>query len=842
MPLDWSLVGAGETEPLLRPRDIYAAGPRPWPYLRHEQGEVLDRWFELRPDKDVVIKQNTGGGKTAAGLLIAQSTLNEGVGKAVYLAGDTHYASGQVQKEALKLGLATTTNPRDPTFQQEQAILVTNFKKLFNGMSAFGVAGDSSRPPMPLGVVVVDDAHAALNTITGQFQLFIPRGHKTHDKLVDMFAQELRRQAPKQWRDVQAGDYSALVRVPFWAWANRHQEVMDLLHPHSSDDEFKYAWPLIADVLHLCAASVTSRGVEVRPPCPPVRAIPAFTSAQRRVYLTATLADDSALSTVLDADPALLARPVTPGSAADLGDRLILAPLSLNPSLGDEAMRLLARQFADGDRDGDGVAEAKPVNVVVIVPSSNRAAVWAPYAHRIHYAATLDAGVEELRETPHVGLVVLVNKYDGIDLPDDACRLLILDGVPLPLDAAERREAAALPDSRFRVAQGIQRIEQGMGRGVRDREDYCAVLLMGAELGMAIHDPRRLDLFSPATRAQLKVSRSIADQIAGEGLGQVREVIDACLERRPQWVTASRRALADVQYDQMSTVRADAVASRQAFDLAAVGQYQSAVSRLQAAINGLEDKALRGYLMEQKAAYLHHVDPLAAQQALTTAVVENPMVQRPVDDVAPRTIKAAAVQARAAAEYLRETYSDGVQLVLGVRHIFERFVWGDKDRADDAEAAWELLGRHLGFRSDRPEKIFKMGPDNRWALTSDQHAIIELKTGSTSDSISKDDADQLGGSVRWHESIAPGVRAQPVMLHPSSTLHKQSPPMPGLRVVTPTKLDELREAVVGVARALASGYGRWGDEQAVAAELQRAKLTAGAIISAYSETGRPAPS
>jgi len=30
----------------------------------------------------------------------------------------------------------------------------------------------------------------------------------------------------------------------------------------------------------------------------------------------------------------------------------------------------------------------------------------------------------------HVGLVVLVNRYDGIDLPDDACRILVIDGLP----------------------------------------------------------------------------------------------------------------------------------------------------------------------------------------------------------------------------------------------------------------------------------------------------------------------------------------------------------------------------------------------------------------------------
>ena len=30
----------------------------------------------------------------------------------------------------------------------------------------------------------------------------------------------------------------------------------------------------------------------------------------------------------------------------------------------------------------------------------------------------------------HVGLVVFVNRYDGIDLPDDACRILVIDGLP----------------------------------------------------------------------------------------------------------------------------------------------------------------------------------------------------------------------------------------------------------------------------------------------------------------------------------------------------------------------------------------------------------------------------
>lgn len=68
MPLDWGRVGARNQEPLLRPRDIFAALPsRRWPYLRQEQGEALEKWFARRDNRDIVIKQNTGGGKTVAG-------------------------------------------------------------------------------------------------------------------------------------------------------------------------------------------------------------------------------------------------------------------------------------------------------------------------------------------------------------------------------------------------------------------------------------------------------------------------------------------------------------------------------------------------------------------------------------------------------------------------------------------------------------------------------------------------------------------------------------------------------------------------------------------------------
>ncbi|MFF0386943.1 DEAD/DEAH box helicase family protein [Streptomyces sp. NPDC004286] len=836
MPLNWDLVGAGDSEALLRPRDIYAGlASRPWRYLRHEQGEVLDEWFDRRHERDVVIKQNTGGGKTAVGLLISQSTLNEGIGKAVYLTPDK-YLTKQVREEAARLDIATTDDPYDPAFLSAQAVLVTNYRKLINGRSAFGVIGDG-KEPMDLGIIVVDDAHAALARTEDQFRLQVPTRHPAYERLLDLFAANLQHQSANGWSGLVDGDLTALVPVPFWAWADKRDEVLKILRPHREEASFMFVWPLIAEVLHLCTVTATSQAIEIRPSCTPVDRIPSFVGARRRVYLTATLADDSALVTDFGADPALVAKPVTPGSASDLGDRMILAPVALNPGLDAKNVRELARQFANGDRDGDGVADSEPVNVVVLVPSERAAKVWEPYADHTFRVGDLEAGVKRL-QSGQVGLVVLVNKYDGVNLPDGACRLLILDGIPHPLDAVERREAIALAASTVRLARQVQRIEQGMGRGVRDRDDYCAVLLLGADLALATHSPRHLALFSPATQAQLKLSRDIAGQLKGEGLNEVRQALRGFLGRMPQWTQRSSRALAEVRYAEHGTVRPEAVALREAFHLAATGRPRDAATRVQSAVNavGDRDKALRGWLREQKAAYLHLTDPAAAQQALTGALDDNSFVLRPVD-AAPVQIRAAVAQARAAAEFLAGEYSDGVSLRLGVQALFESVVWGDEERSDDAEQAWHKLGLHLGFASSRPEKLYGTGPDNLWALSAARQAVTELKTGCGPDTatIAKKDMDQLGGSVRWLNDHDPQAQAVPVMLHPRSVGHAKATLVPGMRVITPELLEKVRQAVTQYAAALAKSPDLWGDEQAVAAQLAYHKLTGDRFFTVYSE-------
>jgi Rad3-related DNA helicase len=170
------------------------------------------------------------------------------------------------------------------------------------------------------------------------------------------------------------------------------------------------------------------------------------------------------------------------------------------------------------------VSLAKKENVVVIVPSKPAADLWQGVAHQILLADSVVDGIAKLRQK-HVGLTVLVNRYDGIDLPHDACRVLAIVGLPEVTAYTELTDMAVLSDSQSALRRQMQRIEQGMGRGVRSNDDYCVVLLLGAKLTARVKSPEGTALLTPATQAQLVLSRKVAKQLADVDLKGLKEVI-----------------------------------------------------------------------------------------------------------------------------------------------------------------------------------------------------------------------------------------------------------------------------------------------------------------------------
>ncbi len=825
VPLDLDkLSGQSLVDTEVNPRELFNLLPDKdvrYKYPRDVQSQVWTRWMERRNDRDLVVKMNTGGGKTVVGLLMLKSCLNEGVGPAVYVTPDK-YLTQQVLREARDLGIPVATEHTAGAFLQGKAILVTNIYHLVNGLSVFGTYDTGVK--IPIGALLIDDAHACLATTEGQFSLSTNADTPLYADLLKLFREDLAAQNDVKLLELEAQAPDTEMLVPFWAWHNRGAAVAKLLTSHRQDDDIKFNWPLISNHLALCRCVFSSAKVEITPKCLPIEAIPSFMNARRRIFLTATLADDSILVSDFGANPELVAKHITPNVANDIGDRMILVPQEIDPSMPDDVIKDYVK------------SKSKVNNTIVIVPSEYRLAYWASVADLVVTAKNLEAAVDALK-AGHVGLVVMVNKYDGIDLPSSACRILVLDGLPQARRLIERQEINMLAGNDQIVGRQIQRIEQGMGRGIRANDDYCVVLLMGASLIKTLFLMDAKNRFSPATRAQLDMSLKVAGQL-GEGIAELNSAVDTCLTQSSHWKKVAREAVANIAYAPAAEVRPIAVAQRQAFDLAAVHDYKGAKNVMQTAVHALpasENPYTVGWLQWQLAEYTQFVDPVQAQQVLKGALTSNRRVPRPIDGVDYERLNAKdMVQATNVAWKIRPFAGKTNELLLQVSGILDELAFAP-DNANRFEAAMQEIASYLGFLAQRPEIDFNSGPDVLWAVGNLRYFVIECKSSAVVATVTKTYANQLSGSMNWFtKRYDQTSAATAVLVHPSRNFEAAASPHPTTRVVTSRTLPELKEAIRAFITACAASAASLDAKQAQAL-LEHYGLTPERLLAKFTE-------
>ena len=541
--IDFSKIGTGDTvDTVLPPRAIFNALPQKnsekFQYPRDVQSQVWSKWFGRRTESNLVIKMNTGSGKTVVGLLILKSCLNEGKLPAVYICPDK-YLVKQVIDAAQELGVEVTDNARSPRFLTGKAILIANIYKLVNGKSVFGVGDEGSK--LKISSLIIDDAHACLETVEDQFTVKIPSATNAYEELYGIIKTSLHDECETKAIEIESGDPTSYLQIPYWVWQDNIAEISKILVKHNETEFLKFVWPLIKEDLKLCNCSINSKEIEISPHFIPIHMIPSIIDADRKICMTATLADDSILSSHFGIDASHINIPIVPDSAGDVGDRMILLPQVINTGTTDEEIKAYC------------VYLAKFTNVVIIVPSFYRAKFWEDEANLILSENNLYEGIDNLKSN-RVGLTILVNRYDGIDLPGDACRVLVIDGFPDARRQIDKVKQGILMGCAREVSQISQKIEQGMGRGVRSNDDYCVVFLMGRDLTRQLYSQGAINMLSPATKAQLNLSDQISAQIQGKAINEITDTISLCIKRNEDWVKASKGVLASLKYSESNNL------------------------------------------------------------------------------------------------------------------------------------------------------------------------------------------------------------------------------------------------------------------------------------------------
>lgn len=515
--------------PAIDPQEIFRRLPKPAGIndLYTSQAQVLEEWFKRRTERDLVVKLHTGGGKTLVGLLIGQSTLNELRQPVIYLCPNRQLTVQALEKAAeynIPVVPYKRGGPLPDEFLSADAILVCTYAALFNGLTLFGLRG-SPDVVIP-GGIILDDAHVASDTVRDAFTLRVNRREddEAYHHLAGLFRHDFDGIGRLgTFDDLIGGRDWGVVEVPYWAWHLKLDQIREYLRARAASHRFE--WPLVRDALDYCHALISNQDFVVTPIFPLVDLFPTFVNAGRRIYMSATIPDDSEIIRTFDADQESLSKPITTQGLAGVSERLIIAPeLTRVPK---DQIRVALNQLAAE------VAE-KYGGVVILVPSRKAAEAWTDIATFADGPDAVAAAVKTLQSGIGRGPYVFANRYDGIDLPRESCRLLIVDGMPRGSNEYDRfRAAAILGGNEFNAALG-QRFEQGIGRGARGSGDYCVVAITGRELISWIGRESNLRFLTSSTNAQLAIGSEVSRDI--EDSAACRDTALQCLDRDRDWL------------------------------------------------------------------------------------------------------------------------------------------------------------------------------------------------------------------------------------------------------------------------------------------------------------------
>ena len=809
--------------------------------LRPSQDAVLGLWHgERRAERDVILKLHTGEGKTLIGLLILQSKLNElsaGAGRALYLCPN-NFLVAQTSEQARQFGV-TCVEVEDngdlpATFLDGKAILVAPIQKLFNGLTKFGLRAASER----VDAIVLDDAHACIDAIKDACTITVKRDHEIYTELLRLFADDLEHQGVGTFAEIRQRNTRSFLPVPYWAWMNRYREVADVLAQRAHEDAIRFGWPLIRDILRDCLCVVSGRELVIAPYAPPIDAFGSFARAAHRVYMSATITDDSFLVRGLGLPSSVVQNPLTVTEPAWSGEKMVLLPSQVDENLTDaEVVNMFARPRAKA-----------AYGRVVLVPSFEQTKDWKTEGAIVASGADIEERVQALREGDRERTLVVANRYDGIDLPDDSCRLLVLDGKPFSESLLDRYAESCRPNSEVIARRAARIIEQGMGRAVRGEKDYCVVVIAGADLVRAMRTREDRSFFSPQTRKQVEIGLSVAgiarDELAASGGAKtgreiVSDLVRQSLRRDEGWKEFYAQKMNELSTSLpepvLSTLFGLEYDAEQAYMAGDLDRSVEAVREILDSQSPSQEE--RGWYLQTMARY-RYIDAKGESMKIQEAAHRaNRYLLRPHGGAFTRLEPLPLARVEGILQWARD-YGSRAAVLAAVDDICSALSFGV--RSEFFESSLQELGIALGFSSERPDKEWKAGPDNLWALREGEYLLLECKSEVevSRSEISKTEAGQMNTSAAWFTESYQGASVTRVIVIPTRLLAEGAAFSDAVAVLRDPKLGQLKRNFRAFFRELTTLDLRNVPDRAVYEMLRRHYLDIGDLQSRYYDEPR----
>lgn len=789
-------LASGSPEKKIHPVEIYNSldrtsetGP-----LRPIQVDILNQWFNsYQTNKDVVLKLHTGQGKTLIGLLIQQSIINQGKGPCIYVCPNI-YLMNQTAEQAKKFGIPyvlfgdTQDIPID--FLNGSRILICYAQKIFHGYSKL----NDERNKIHIGNIILDDSHACIETIRESFTIKIPKEVQAYSELVELFEEDLNNQGAGTFLEIKEEDYNSFLPVPYWAFDKKNGQVLEILNRNKAEDCIKYKWPLLKDILFQCQCIISGTDLEIAPYLNPIDEFKAFHSATQRILMSATTMDDSFFIKGLGLSKKAIQNPLISKDEKWSGEKMILMPSLMHDSLSRTYIIDKLARNQPGRKKG----------VVILVPSFKHALPYGKQGCTIASASTIYQEINKLKSGDANKCLVIANRYDGIDLPDDSCRILIIDSKPYSETLFDRNEEICRENSDIINVKIAQKIEQGLGRSVRGEKDYSVIILIGSDLVNFIKNPKTQIYFSPQTRKQIKLGFEIAkmavedhDFNTMDSINVITDLIRTCITKREEFWKQFYEENMNQEDEKVYSVTISDILEQEkkAEEAFNKGEVPKAVGIIQGILNSftLNDSEI-GWYLQMIARYQFRSTLSESIKLQIEAFKKNSKLLKPNEGYSYQKLEYINLERTQKIKAWISKFPNHEKLNEKVEEIYSMLSF--EETSEHFEEGVYELGKSLGFESQRPDKEMREGPDNLWCIEKNDYLVIECKNriSEKREELQKDETGQLNNSCGWFQNNYPGATFHPIIIVHTKNVSKSTAFNFPTKIIRKSKLKSLKNA------------------------------------------------
>lgn len=753
------------------------------------QGDALREWHKLRSKDDLGIVLNTGAGKTLVGLLIAQSIVNETRGKVLYACSSIQLIE-QTAEKAKGYGLHVTTyfnkEFSNDAFTRGEAPCITTYQALFNGHSKFFRE--------EIAAVIFDDAHAAEHLLRDHFSLRIPREQfpGVYSSVVSLFKpyHQLVGKA-SSYEELSDSGSRRVFLIPPFEIQKQMEELRRLLHTAklSEHQETTFAWEHLKDHVDLCCILVSGTEITITPPFVPVLTLPYFRKGVRRIYLSATLVAPDAFARTFGHAPNSIIAPTTTAGECE---RLIVISSRLKSEPDDvEATKQIIKDH----------------KTLIIVPTYSRANKWSDTAV-LPQKDKVSEAVKTFKADTGKPKLLLAARYDGVDLPGDTCRVMVIDDIPMGVGPLERFMWEKLNLSNTLRTAIASRIIQSFGRISRGMSDHGVVCITGDKLVDWLMTPRNAAVLPLFLQKQLQLGFVFSEQAAA--VDDLRSATHQCLSRDEGWITAYNEFMANADPEKCDddTALLHKIAESEADFITQLWNrnYHAAAKcfrdTLEDAFNlssstGAWHALWLGKVLEQVG------DPESARELYSRAHSN----QLHIPAYPGESDSNAGVEIPEQISEVDRQFkinNDGMISLPKNIHKDLAFLNGSGS-FKQTEEALRALGQYLGLISTRPDKEFGTGPDVLWRIPGSLALCIELKTDKELDSFyQKKELGQLSDHIQWVRNNTDAETIIPIFVGPIVSATATSNPPDDFLVISLSEFKSLSDCLLAVLKDAAS--------------------------------------